>query len=239
MSAAIFRCPGIWTAFSERSFPWEHTRIWCASLYKGRERRPPGGWYKSPSLCCQCAPTHGDLSDLVERVWVLETLPASPGSWCATWDGDHSTDRGQGGHSWPLHKRWEMHPSLTLCGDKELPATGPETRNKVSSTCLRHVGIAAWPWSCEVGFLSGITPWSSATTVGVSCTASQNGRSWHQTQQFLKLLNSEWPAFSYSLDWREDWLDPSRGYTCLHHGWIPHHAQISGSLYWRNTLFWC
>ncbi len=40
MSAPIFRCPGIWTALSERSFPWDHTRIWCASLNKGHKLRP-------------------------------------------------------------------------------------------------------------------------------------------------------------------------------------------------------
>ncbi len=130
MSAAIFRCPGIWTAFSERSFPWEHTRIWCASLYKGRERRPPGGWYKSTSLCCQCAPTHGDLSDLLERVWVLETLPASPGSW----DGDHSTDYGQGG--WPL-------------------MTAPQTLRDASvANVMRRQGApSTGPWDKKQGFL--------------------------------------------------------------------------------------
>ncbi len=26
---------------SARSFPWDHTRIWSTSLYKGRKRRPP------------------------------------------------------------------------------------------------------------------------------------------------------------------------------------------------------
>ncbi len=88
MSTPIFRCPGIWTALSERSYHWDHTRIWCASLYKGRERRPPGGWYKRPPLCCRFVPTHGDLSSLVESARVLKTWPAS-GSWCATWDGDH------------------------------------------------------------------------------------------------------------------------------------------------------
>ncbi len=63
------------------------------------------------------------------------------------------------------------------------------------------------------------------------------GRSCHQTQQSLKLLDSGWPAFSYSRDCREDRLDPSRGQTCLHRGRIPHHAQISGSLYWRKHTF--
>ncbi len=32
MSAPILRCPGMWTALNERSLPWDHTRIWCASL---------------------------------------------------------------------------------------------------------------------------------------------------------------------------------------------------------------
>ncbi len=41
MSAPILRCPGIYTALNEWSLPWAHTRIWRASLYRGRERRPP------------------------------------------------------------------------------------------------------------------------------------------------------------------------------------------------------
>ncbi len=61
-----------------------------------------GGWCKRPPLCCRCAPTLGDLLGLGGSVSVLETRPTSPANWCATWDGDHSTDRGQGGH---LHDR--------------------------------------------------------------------------------------------------------------------------------------
>ncbi len=38
---------------------------------------------------------------------------------------------------------------------------------------------------------------------------------------FLKLLDSEWPAFSYTLDWHEDWLYLSREHTCLHRGRFP------------------
>ncbi len=41
MSAPILRCPGIYSTLNERSFPWAHTRIWRASVYKGCERRPP------------------------------------------------------------------------------------------------------------------------------------------------------------------------------------------------------
>ncbi len=100
---------------------------------RGANADLPGGWYKKPPLCCRCVPTHGDFLGLEESVWVLKTWPASPGSWCATWDGDHSTDRGQDGHSWPLPNRSGMHPSLVLRGDKELPEPGPETRTKVSS----------------------------------------------------------------------------------------------------------
>ncbi len=81
-----------------------------------------------------------------------------------------------------------------LGGDKELPAPGPETRTKVSSTCLRHVGIAAWPWSCEAGFPLGRTPWSWATTVGVSCTAGQKLSRWTQ-------LPSDPAAFETAWQW--------------------------------------
>ncbi len=50
--------------------------------------------------------------------------------WCAMWDGDPSTDRGQGGHIWPLPNRWETRPSLALSCDKELPAPGPNTKTR-------------------------------------------------------------------------------------------------------------
>ncbi len=162
---------------------------------------------------------------------------ASISSWCATWDGNRSTDRGQGGHSWPLPNRWEMRPSLLLHGDKELPAPGPKTRTKVVSTCLRHVGITVWPWSCEArGEPLGLEPplWGSHVQ---QAKRYHVGRRCHHTQQFLKLPDSEWPAFSPSLDCREDRLDLSRGHTCLHRGRIPHNAQISGFLYWRKHTF--
>ncbi len=163
----------------------------------------PGGLCKRPPLCCRCSPTHGDLLGLEESVWVLETRPASPGSWCATWDGDHSTDRGQGGHSWPLPNRWGTRLSLALRGDKELPAPGPETRTKVSSTCLRHIGIAAWSWSCEAGFPSGRTPWSWATTVGVSCTAGQKISRWTQLPSDPAVSGTAWQWVTglLSLSW--------------------------------------
>ncbi len=105
----------------------------------------PGGWYKRPPRCCRCTPTYDDLSGPRESVSEPETRPASPSSWCATRDGDRSTDRGQGGHPWPLLNRWGMRPSLALPGNKELPALVPMTRTKVSYTCLSHLGIATWP----------------------------------------------------------------------------------------------
>ncbi len=124
---------------------------------------------------------------------MLERRPASPGSWCATWDGDHSTDRGQGGHSWPPSNRSGMHPSLALRGGKELPRPGPETRTKVPSTCPRHVGITAWPWSCGTGFPSGRTPWTWATTVGVSCTAGQKVSRWTLLPSDPAVFETAWP----------------------------------------------
>ncbi len=69
-----------------------------------------GGWCKRPLLCCQCAPTHGDLLGLGGSVSVLYTRPTSPTNWCATWDGYHSTDRGQGGHPWLLPNWWGTCP---------------------------------------------------------------------------------------------------------------------------------
>ncbi len=87
-----------------------------------------------------------------------------------------------------------MHPSLALHGGKELPGPGPETRTKVSSTCPRHVGIATWPWSCGTGFPSGRTPWTWATTVGVSCTAGQKVSRW-------TLLPSDPAVFETAWSW--------------------------------------
>ncbi len=49
MPAPLFRCLGIWIVLSERSLPWDHPRIWCASM-------------------CWCAPTYGDLLILGESV---------------------------------------------------------------------------------------------------------------------------------------------------------------------------
>ncbi len=74
----------------------------------------PGGLYKKPPLCCLCVSTHGDFLGPEESVWVLETRPASPGSWCAKWHDDHSTDREQGGQSWRLPNRSGMCPLLVL-----------------------------------------------------------------------------------------------------------------------------
>ncbi len=96
---------------------------------------------------------------------MLETRPASPGSWCATWDGNHSTDRGPSGHSWLLPNQWGIRPLASVRSDKELPVPGPELWTKVSFTCLRQECSTAWPWACNTGFSSGRTSWSWATTV--------------------------------------------------------------------------
>ncbi len=101
---------------------------------------------------------------VTSQVWDLETRPASPNNWNAKWDGDHSTDRGQG-----------CHPGFLFQG----PVLGAPCRRITStstrtvSTCLRHVGTAVWPWSCEACFSSEKTPWSWTTTLWVSCTAGQ------------------------------------------------------------------
>ncbi len=194
---------------------------------------------RSPTYCL-CALAHDGLSGLGESILKLEILPGSPGNWCATWDGDLPTDLGRSGHSWPLPSPWGRRPSLALHDDMEPPTQGLVTGTTVSSTCLRHISISAWPWSCKIGCPSEKTLWSWATTARVSCAAGQSyhvGRSCHQTQQLLKefhidkyCLHLFTLAYSHSLDCREDRLDSSRRQTCLHWGRIPHHAQISGPL---------
>ncbi len=77
----------------------------------------PGGWYKRPPLCCRCELTHGDLLGLGESISEPETRPASRACWWAKRD-DLSTDRGQGGHSWPLPNRWGMRPSLAYAATR-------------------------------------------------------------------------------------------------------------------------
>ncbi len=99
---------------------------------RGANADLPDGWYKRPPLCCRCAPTHGDLLGLEESVWVLEKRPASPDSWCATWDGGHSTDRGQGGPSRSLPNQSGMRPLLALRGDNKLPAPGLRQEQRFS-----------------------------------------------------------------------------------------------------------
>ncbi len=102
------------------------------------ERRPPGGWYKKPQLCCRCVLAHCDY----------------------------------------------LGPEGKCFNARN------KTRTKVSSTCPRHAGIAAWPWSCETGFPSGWTPWTWATTVGVSCTAGQKVSRWTQDPA---VIETAWP----------------------------------------------
>ncbi len=77
------------------------------------------------------------------------------------------------GNSWPPPSPWGRRPPSALRDDNEPPTLGLVTGTTVSSTCLRHESISAWPWSCEMGFPSGKTLWSWATTARVSCAAGQ------------------------------------------------------------------
>ncbi len=176
---------------------------------------------------------HGNLSGLVESVWVLETRLASPGRWCATWDGGHSTGRRKSGHSWPLPNRWEMHPLLALRGDKELPAPGPETRTKgflhmFMARRHRHVTFIMWS-----GFPLGENPlvlshhcrgliYSRPKVITLDAADIRPSSFWNC------LTVSGRPSLMVLTDHKR--VDPSRGHTCLHRGQIPYHAQISGSL---------
>ncbi len=45
LSAPRFWSPGTYIALRDDSFPLDHRRIWCASLHKGRDLRPPR-WFK-------------------------------------------------------------------------------------------------------------------------------------------------------------------------------------------------
>ncbi len=48
------------------------------------------------------------------------------------------------------------------------------------------------PWSWKVGFPSGRTPWSWATTVGVSCTAGQKVSRWTQLTSDPAVYETAW-----------------------------------------------
>ncbi len=69
---------------------------------------------KRPPMYCLCALAHDGLFGLGESVSKLWILPASPGNWCATWDGDLPTDLGWIGHSWPLPSPWGRRPLLAF-----------------------------------------------------------------------------------------------------------------------------
>ncbi len=116
-------------------------------------RQDPGEWRPLKTLLVR-----GGLTTLTESS-LLEWRPQhddslyweeacyAPYTRYRTTNGDLSglVDRGEGGHSWPLPNRWEMHPSLALHGDRSSQHQALRQRPRVSSTCQRHVGIAAWP----------------------------------------------------------------------------------------------
>ncbi len=122
------------------------------------------------------------------------------------------------------------------------PSTSLETKPKVSSTCLRHVGIAAWPWSCKVGF----PLWENPLVLSHHCRGLMYSRPKVITfdaadirpSSFLKPLDSEWPTFSYSwLTW--GLTRPEQGH-CVPASWSDPTPRPDkrGNPYWRNTLSW-
>ncbi len=176
---------------------------------------PPQGEASIPrasapaSTGCLLAPTHGDLSGLVESVWVLETRPASPGSWCATWDGDHSTVRGQGGHS-----------------------PGPETRTKGflhMSKARRHRRMTL---IMQSGFPLGENPlvlshhcrglmYSRPKGITLDVAEFRPSSFWNC------LIVSDRPSLSLLTNVRIDSIRAGDIRTCITYR-ITHHAQISG-----------
>ncbi len=193
-----------WKLPSRRAVSLWSTRGSAAPACTGGVSEDPlGGWCKRPLTYCLCILANDGLSGLGESVSMLEILAASPGNWCATWDGDLPTDPGRSGHSWPPPSPWGRHPSLALRDVKEPPTPGLVTGTTVSSTCLRHESIAAWPWSCEMGCPSGKTLWSWATTARVSCAACQKLPRWTQ-------LPSDPTAFEKALQWATGLLSLSR-----------------------------
>ncbi len=102
MSAPWLRCPGMLTAPSERSFPWAHRRIWCASLYRGRDRRP--SWW----LIFE---TTDVLSVRTSTLWPLRS-----GRKCfRKKKKTASISRQLMSHVrwWPLHRPWAERPLMT------------------------------------------------------------------------------------------------------------------------------
>ncbi len=124
---------------------------------------------------------------------------------------------GRGGHSWLLPNQWVMHPSLDLRGDKELPAPCPETRTKG----FLHMSKAR---RLDLDHAKCFPLRENPLVLSHHCRGVMYSRPKGITLDsscFLKLLDSEWPAFSYTLDWHEDWLYLSREHTCLHRGRFP------------------
>ncbi len=141
------------------------------SLQSGRDRKPPW-WFmwETTDVLSECTSTWWPLRSARNFLRAKNTANISRRLMC------HEK-------CWSFHRPWLERPSkiappavreasvISILRWHEAPSTGPWDRNHGSSTLPRHESIAAWPWSCERGCLSGKTLWSWATTVEVSCTA--------------------------------------------------------------------
>ncbi len=100
----------------------------------------PCGWCKRPTHCGLLGPG-GSVS-------MIETWPASPGSWCATWDGGCFTDHGLGGHSWPLPQPVRDASVVSVTRWQGAPSTGPWDKNQVfpqmSKAFRLHLDHVKW-----------------------------------------------------------------------------------------------
>ncbi len=114
-----------------------------------------------------------------------------------------------------------MHPSLALRGNRSSQHQALRQKPRVSSTCLSPCDLDHMKWV----FPSGRIPWFWATTGSHVQQAKRYhvGRSWHQTQQFLKLLTvSDWPSFTLLTDVRIDLIRAGDIRACIVVGSPPH-----------------
>ncbi len=95
------------------------------------------------------------------------------------------------------------------------PSTRHWDKKQGFPPCLRHVGIVVWPWSYEVGFPSGRTPWSWATTVG------QKVSHWMQLTSDPAVFQTAWKWVTglLLLSWLTWGLTRSEQGTCMPASW--------------------
>ncbi len=152
---------------------------------------------KRPPMYCLCALAHDGLSGLGESVSKLWILPASPGNWCATWDGDLPTDLGWIGHSWPLPKPVREASVVSFTRWHGAPNTGPCDRNH----CFIHMSMARKHRRVTLIMLNGLPLGENPVVLSHHCKSLMCRRPKVITLDGAAIRpNSFWKSFTVS-DW--------------------------------------